>query len=114
MSPLHEQDFLWTPKVKDRPRAQPGGGRSYTPKKTVTAEAAFLEQYTGPTFEQMLAVEYDFYNDHVTMRVFEHDDYAERKLRGDVDNYLKLVTDALNTHAWLDDRQIVRLVGEKQ
>jgi len=73
MSPLHEQDFLWTPKVKDRPRAQPGGGRSYTPKKTVTAEAAFLEQYTGPTFEQMLAVEYDFYNDHVTMRVFEHD-----------------------------------------
>lgn len=114
MSLIHAQTFLWTPKVKDRPRAQPGGkGRSFTPKATKEAEKSILDQYVGPLVECPIGVEVDFFNDRIVFSMWEMDDYTERKLRGDVDNYLKLVTDALNGQAYADDRQIVRLEGRK-
>lgn len=35
------------------------------------------------------------------------------KLRGDLDNYVKTVLDALNGVAWKDDSQVVRITGIK-
>lgn len=35
------------------------------------------------------------------------------KLRGDLDNYTKLIADALNGVAWIDDRQVVKLTAVK-
>jgi len=37
----------------------------------------------------------------------ERDD--KPKLRGDIDNYQKLIMDALNEEAWTDDRQVVEV-----
>jgi Holliday junction resolvase RusA-like endonuclease len=36
-----------------------------------------------------------------------------KTLRGDLDNYIKLTLDALNQVAWVDDRQVVRIMAVK-
>ena len=41
-------------------------------------------------------------------------DEPDSKLRGDVDNYIKSVSDALNGVAYEDDRQIHKLSGRKK
>jgi Holliday junction resolvase RusA-like endonuclease len=110
---LHEQEFAWKPKVKSRPAVNTKTRRAYTPKATREAERSLADQYDGPLLEGFLRVEYVFENERIVMRVFEADDYVNRKLRGDVDNYQKLANDALNKVAWKDDRQIVDLRGRK-
>lgn len=112
---IHEQDFEWKPKVKDRPRFRRAGNKiiTYTPPETIAAEEAFASQYDGPLFTQPVAVTFDFHNDRVFMRIEEVEDFTQRTLRGDIDNYLKLCGDALNTVAYADDRQIVDLRGRK-
>jgi Holliday junction resolvase RusA-like endonuclease len=114
MTPILETALAWKPKVKDRPRW--ANGRMYTPKATQDAEKAIADQWRElelPTFDDLLAVEFDFTNENIFVRLFEAADYENRKLRGDVDNYLKLAGDALNGVAYVDDRQIVRLTGAK-
>ena len=108
---IYEFNFLWTPKVKSRPRVTKWG--TYTDAKTVAAEKNLADQYNGPLFEGPIAVELDFHNDRIVMRVTETTDYTQRKLRGDVDNFMKLVGDGLNKIAWADDKQIVSLAGRK-
>jgi Holliday junction resolvase RusA-like endonuclease len=49
----------------------------------------------------------------VHVRVVSCPEAASRKLRGDIDNYSKLVLDALNGRAWVDDHQIVRMLARK-
>jgi len=111
--PAYEQRFEWKPKTKERPRAQPGGkGRSFTPKATRDAEAAILAQYEGPCFEGPISVVVHLHADHFDLRIFERE-APSKKWAGDLDNYLKLITDALNGHAYVDDKQIVTLVGVK-
>lgn len=104
------------PKVKDRPRFVRATGRVYTPKETLDVEKALAEQWQAaslPTFDTQVAVAYEFTNDQIFIRVEDADDYVNRKLRGDLDNYEKLLNDALNKVAWEDDRLIVKLASKK-
>lgn len=108
----YEQTLTWKPKVKDRPRFTKQG-RTYTPKETLDAERAIAEQWAGPRFEQPIAMGLDFTDTTITVRIAVVEDYLNRKLRGDLDNYQKLIWDGLNEHAYDDDRQVVSVQARK-
>jgi len=80
--------------------------RSYTPQKTMDAERGMALAFIAaggsfePDREVTFAVEAVFHN-------------ATRQRR-DVDNMLKLVLDGLNNVAWVDDTQVMRVVGSKE
>jgi len=38
---------------------------------------------------------------------------SKSKLRGDIDNYVKTILDALNGIAWVDDNQVVKVTAIK-
>lgn len=86
-------------------------GRTYTPQATLEAEALLGEQYDGPLFEGPIAVSVEYFADRQIITITEIEDWQnESRLRGDLDNYLKIL-DGLNKIAWNDDRQIKRLAG---
>lgn len=108
----------WTPRAKGRPRMTKTG-HTYTPKETKDAETAlrheFIEQ-CGETFMPIdgpIQVHFDLSNNYVDIDIYRIEDYTSRKLRGDIDNYIKLVGDALNGFAYVDDRQIGIIQGRK-
>lgn len=93
------------PQVKQRPRMT-RRGKAFTPQATLEAEQALAAQYDGPYFEGPLSVEIEYLNDRQTITITEIADWENRsKLRGDLDNYIKLL-DGLNGVAWADDRQV--------
>jgi len=98
------------PKAKGRPRF--GKGRTYTPKGTVDAEQVIADAYKGPKFEGAVSLACAFSKDRITITLTPME-MEQSSLRGDVSNYLKLVEDALNGHAYDDDRQVHRLIGKK-
>lgn len=84
------------PRSKQRPRVV--RGRAYTPKETVAAEKAVAVAYREASehlFEHQVVVSIDFYNGN--------------RRRRDIDNMAKLVMDALNGVAFVDDFQVVEL-----
>lgn len=111
-------DVPWTPRAKGRPRMTKSG-RTYTPKETREAEDLFRANFiqeVGSEFvpiAEPIEVHWEFANDVVRMTVHSSLDYTERKLRGDLDNYVKLVSDALNGVAYHDDRLIVAETARK-
>lgn len=105
------QTLLWTPKVKDRPRS--GRGHTYTPKATLDAEKALADQWRKEPLVGPLEMYVEFTDLDVYVELRRCEDYVNRKLRGDTDNYLKLIQDALNGVAYVDDKQIRRLTGVK-
>ena len=100
------------PRTKARPRMT-RRGRTYTPKATLEAEALVLAAYDGPVFDGPLEVEMDFHYDKTVIRLADFD--WRSKLTGDVDNYVKLVLDALqgDEGAFLNDRLVSRIVATK-
>ena len=108
----------WTPRAKGRPRFSKTGV-PYTPKETKIAEEAVRDAFmdaVGPDFEPYegpIELYLHMSNENIEITIQETEDYTQRKLRGDVDNYIKLISDALNGIAYDDDKQIVRVMGEK-
>lgn len=84
------------PKAKGRPRLS-ASNHTYTPKLTRVAEKSVRSAFeaTHPGWEPLagrLRIEVDF--------------FRRTRHRVDTDNLLKLVKDALNGVAWVDDEQI--------
>ena len=111
-----ERTLLWTPRTKGRPRTiMVGKGyRTYTPHETVEAEASLRQQWVGPPMSDDLSVTLEMYDDHIDLMLAHTEPPLSPKLRrGDIDNYAKLIMDALNGVAWVDDRQIASLIVHK-
>lgn len=107
----------WTPQVKERPRHSKTG-RVFTPKRTLDAEAAIKAAFQQVVpdwtpFAQPCSVEWDFANEWIGITLRPWSDYTQRKLRGDLDNYQKIVSDALNGVLYDDDRRIVHTKAVK-
>lgn len=109
------KSLLWTPKAKDRPRAHLVGGKvvTYTPRATMQAERALADQWDVAPIEGPCVVAIALNDTHVTVEVTPWVQPTSRKLRADIDNYAKLVLDALNGRAWADDHEIVQLFVRK-
>lgn len=99
------------PRVKERPR-HGRNGRVYTPRETLEREKMVAAVYGGPKFEGPVVVDVTFGQDNTSVTIIELDQ-EPTKLRGDIDNYVKLILDALNGVAWDDDRQVVILTAAK-
>lgn len=98
------------PRVKSRPRR--GQGRTYTERNVVVEEQHIKEGYDGPLFTGPVEMTVRLYPDKSVIRI--KDCSKDRhKLRGDVDNYLKLIQDGLNEVAFVDDKQVVKVTIEK-
>lgn len=91
------------------------GGRSiaYTPAKTVKAEKEIADAWDGPMFEGEIAVHIVVDTQGTAIIVERVDLETKSKLRGDIDNYIKTILDALNGVAWRDDSQVVKVTGIK-
>jgi Holliday junction resolvase RusA-like endonuclease len=94
------------PATKGRPQFNRKTGNAYTPQKTRDAEKALRDQYEGPCFTGPVAVHIDYSMDGQVITITELDPSLESKMRGDLDNYVKLSLDALNQTAWVDDKQV--------
>ncbi len=85
------------PRAKQRPRVTAKG--TYTPKETCQ-----LETDIGMWYKAKVGAPYPtFPSEELSLHV---DIYLSTERRGDVDNYLKALTDALNGIAYGDDKQI--------
>lgn len=104
------------PIVKGRPRLG-RKGRVYTPERTLIAEAKIADAYkeaNGPFYEGPVQVEAVFKSKGIDVTITPLDETHTSPLRGDTDNYLKLLCDALNEVAYLDDKRVMIIRGEKQ
>jgi Holliday junction resolvase RusA-like endonuclease len=111
-----EHTLLWTPRAKQRPRAHVVSGKAiaFTPRETVQAERLLAEQWQTAPVEGPISVSLFLSDTRVQVTIDHVPDTTNPKLsKGDIDNYAKLVLDALNGRAWLDDRQIVKLYVAK-
>jgi len=101
------------PVPKGRPRFTKHGG-VYTPRETANAEQDLAMQYigeSGPLYAGPIGVSIDLYPDRTEVQMWDED--WDSHLRGDIDNYTKLVLDALEKNAFHNDRQIVHLLTRK-
>ena len=103
----HTQKYDVRPQVKQRPRMT-RRGKAYTPMRTHLAENIIGEGWTGPKYEGPIFMKVTFSKTgtEVTVGFLSETDYPPSGLRGDIDNYLKLVMDGLNGVAYVDDGQI--------
>ena len=111
----YELRFDRKPKAKERPRL--GRRRkAFTPAATLEWEADLAwawGQQDFPVLEGPVAMEMEFHKEEVVVRVTELPEDSRSRLRGDVDNYVKIVLDGLNEVAYLDDRQVVLMTAAK-
>lgn len=105
------------PVVKARPRFTTRSGKpvTFTPQTNRDAEKRIATEWSAkklPTLDGPVAVTITLAHDKVAVNVEPAEQPPRKHLRGDIDNYAKLILDALNGVAWRDDRQIVRLTVE--
>lgn len=101
------------PAVKQRPRLG-RRGRVFTPEATLLAEQVVREAYDGPLFEGPVAIQIHYGSDHTSIHIESVEGWEnESRLRGDIDNYVKLTLDGLNGVAFTDDKQVVEVYAWK-
>ena len=108
----HSQFIETKPIPKGRPRMT-RRGRVYTPARTLESEDVIRMAYTGPKYEGNVMLVCTFSKDGISINL-QNITQNDSKLRGDLDNYIKLLMDGLNGVAWADDKQVTLIVGSKE
>ena len=108
----HSQFIKTKPIPKGRPRMT-RYGRVYTPARTLESEDVIRTAYTGPKYEGDVMLVCTFSKDGISINL-QNIAQKDSKLRGDLDNYIKLLMDGLNGVAWADDKQVTLIVGSKE
>lgn len=111
-----------TPKPKGRPRFNPRTGRAYTPKETAVWERHVLGCWKESGYAQVdgplvVTVRCAFMRPKSHYRADGHTLASGKDVaipRSDVDNLAKPVLDALNGHAFADDRFVTTLTCTKE
>ena len=104
------------PRTKGRPRMT-RSGRAYTPKETVEAENRIVEAVGDdfPVFDGPVKLRLFFNNEETIAQITPLPDWEKPKLRGDLDNYVKLAADGLQkAGVILNDRDVVWIEAEKK
>lgn len=108
------------PRGKARARTTSQGGRtwSYTPQPTLVEERVVLGAWHKTYLDQKplkgpLELEITVVRPYPQSLALWKRPNALPTTRPDLDNYVKLVMDALNGHAWEDDSQIISLKARK-
>lgn len=111
----HEQFIAVRPLSKERPRFNKRGF-AYTSARTREYENKIAYEYKGEKIDatHTVAVEltFDVSGTFITVTATKNPDW-KCSLRGDLDNYVKSILDALNGVAWEDDKQIISLKVNK-
>lgn len=110
-----------TPVAKGRPRTARMGGRvvTYTPDKTRSAEKQIAMEARIANIRPVLAPTSVFIEFGIPMPTSWSEKRRNEQLglpvmtRPDIDNYVKLVMDALDGIAWPDDNQVYRVDAQK-
>lgn len=108
---------LWVPiKPRVKPRPRLSRNRAYTPEWAMEYERAVgaeweLQQWEP--FEGPVTVDIEYFKTGSLITVGEyHEDV--KGIRGDLDNFIKASLDALNSIAWLDDKQVMQIGAAKR
>jgi Holliday junction resolvase RusA-like endonuclease len=89
----------------------------YTPERTLLAEAKIAEAYKearGPFYQGPVSIDAVFDSKGINITIEPLEETHTSPLRGDTDNYLKLLCDALNEVAYPDDKRVMIIRGEKR
>lgn len=109
----HFQVIKTKPIPKGRPRMT-RRGRVFTPARTLESEEVIRQAYTGDRYETPVMLMCNFGKENIELGIVPLNplEYTS-KLRGDLDNYVKLLMDGLNGIAWADDKQVMIIVAGK-
>lgn len=110
MSDSYMQVFPFPAISKQRPFV--ARGRAFTPKRTVEFEDKVRENWGGPKFEGPVYLIVNVGLDDFTVEVGPLNNHGRRRpRRGDMDNYVKAISDGLNGVAFEDDKQVWFVIG---
>ena len=107
--------FEIPPRPKGRPRF--ANGHAYTPKLTNEYEKTISEEYLLKGLKKHLGaisvfITFNYRIAQARVRKLKHGDICVEK--ADIDNLVKAVLDGLNGVAFLDDKQVYKIVAEKK
>lgn len=116
---IHHPDYEVFIPAKPVPKGRPRlgrRGRVFTPQTTLDAEAFIASCYEGPVYEGPVSLRVTFSPEGTTLHIrsIANPENTVSKLRGDIDNYLKLLMDGLNGIAWHDDKQVYQVEVRKE